>query len=529
MGIFQFSYNSIGYISGTVFSLFLLVALAVIRRKTRQTWILILYLLCTLFLNFGFLIRTSVFSPLLSKPACFLIALYTCFSNSVLLSFLYSFYEKNRRREPKIALSIFVLTGVFGFLYYVIRNLDSKVFYNFNIQMFEFQRPETTAPMGVLHFLTFFWILFVIARRYSEEKREIFRGRRVVHPGIKEKNLKMWSSFGWAVSIHALFSLSYVLYGLGFLSFSNFQLVLTSATSIQLFLYTIIYLNYSPQPSSFMVKIVGVSLATVLILLGITARITFQIIESYYDGIREAEIENIRENLRFAGKYSLPDNVAYLTSHPRQPGSFDSELIVHSEIDPRILSHLLEKNEVEETQRFFQSSKEDSRFGIRLTDDMFRREYYGIRKGNTGDFISKRMYRELNYPGNVSVYIIRYIFASDDRIYEIGYPYESYSRSVHSIVVTMASILILAAVLLLLLLPYLFREGLARPLKSLVEELEHVNAGDYKTMVPVKSEDEFGSLARSFNRIVASIQAVRDELKHYTDATVKKTSEDRKS
>ncbi|TGL58959.1 HAMP domain-containing protein [Leptospira sarikeiensis] len=412
MDIFQFSYHSIGYISGTIFSVFLLGSLLSLKDKTRQTWILVVYLLFTLFLDFGFLIRTAIFSPAFSKPACFLIALYTSFSNFVLLYFIYSFFGMDKKKGSRSALAIIFSAGLFGFLFYVMKNIDSEVSYNFSIQMFEFQKPESTSPMGSIHFLTFIWILFVVLRQNRIERKKLTADTLDPDDAARaeiKKLVKTSRYFGWAVGIHASFSMMYTIYGFGYLSFSNFQLILTSAISLQLFIYTVLYLNYFPQPSSFMIKVVGVSLATVLILLCVVARISFILIERHYDEARSTEIENLRENLKSGRGNLLPKSVIYLISSSAPKNSFHSE-----------------------------PSEEDGE-----------------------NFISKRMYRTLSFQGNKPVYIIWYTFSTEGRRYEIGYPYETYSRMIHSIVSIIGIILVSSSVFLVLILPYLIRKGLA--------------------------------------------------------------------
>ncbi|TGN00278.1 HAMP domain-containing protein [Leptospira dzoumogneensis] len=408
MDILQFSYHSIGYISGTIFTVFLIVSLLKLKSKTKHAWILIAYLSFVLALNFGFLIRTSLFIPSLSKPACFLIALYTSFSNLGLLYFIYSFFGIDRKKESRIALLTIFLAGMFGFLFYVFKNINSEVSFNFSIQMFEFQEPESTAPMGSIHFLTFIWILIVILRQNIHLRKELTLELDTDSRAEKKRELRMSRNFGLAILLHALFSLTYTFYGWGYLSFSNFQLILTSATSLQLFFYTVLYLNYFPEPSSFMIKILGVSLATVLILLCVVARISFVLIESHYDEARKTEIENLRENLKLGRGNILPKDVLYLISSSNTNNPSRSDSSDRNDLMP----------------------------------------------------ISKRMYRVLSLPENKPVYIIWYTFYSEGRIYEIGYPYESYSKMIHSIVSAIALILISSSIFLILLLPYLIRKGL---------------------------------------------------------------------
>ena len=54
---------------------------------------------------------------------------------------------------------------------------------------------------------------------------------------------------------------------------------------------------------------------------------------------------------------------------------------------------------------------------------------------------------------------------------------------------------------------YLLARGVTRPVRRLVQAAARVAGGDYRTPVPVKSADELGVLAASFNEMTASIRA----------------------
>lgn len=58
-----------------------------------------------------------------------------------------------------------------------------------------------------------------------------------------------------------------------------------------------------------------------------------------------------------------------------------------------------------------------------------------------------------------------------------------------------------------LVVAYLLARGVTRPVRRLVQAAARVAGGDYRTPVPVKSADELGVLAASFNEMTASIRA----------------------
>ncbi|AOP35369.1 hypothetical protein A0128_16885 [Leptospira tipperaryensis] len=520
--VLQLNYYSIGYISGTIFSTFLLVYLLSLKGKSKQTWLLVGYFFFALLLNLGFVLRTTIFTQEVAKPASFLIALYTCFSNLVLLSFIYSFPKNRNKKESYISFFFVAGIGIFGYSYYILQNLNSEIFYNFDTQLFEFQTPQSTAPMGLVHFLTFLWILTVIIRKTVSEEREFRRNEnngdnRFFH--LLSPNARMLRSFGWAVILHTCFSAVYVLYAAKKISFADFQLLLTSATSLQLFIYTVIYLNNSPQPSSFMVKIVGVTLVTTLTILSIVSRITFRINETYFDEARNIEVETILKNIQKLDKTIIPDKVIYIASRPKSDGLFASSFKIEHKKLNTIQQKVLFQSEANEMGKYLNRLQKKS-----ISSKEEWKDYYGIDETSSAA-VSNRMYRSLKLANGETILLVRYLIKNENTIFEVAYPYSSYMEMVHSIVLKMATLIVLTALLILLLFPYLFHGGLIRPLMLLLSGVKQVNEGEYNVSVPVQAEDEIGFLSRSFNHMVASIRSAQEKLKDYAETLEEKVVE----
>ncbi|TGK23919.1 HAMP domain-containing protein [Leptospira stimsonii] len=517
--IFQLNYYSIGYVSATMFSIFLLIYLVTLPKKSKQTRLLIGYFLFTLIFNFGFLLRASVFSEDIAKPASFLIALYTCFANVMLVSFVYSFPRNRTEKEAQSIVFALIFAGCAGYSYYVLRNLYSPVSYNFDTQLYEFQTPESTAPMGILHFLTFIWILIVIFRKTIQEEKE-FR----IDGNIKDKsffrlfspNANILRSLGWAVLLHTCFSSIYVLYATNRIPFAYFQLLLTTAASLQLFIYTIIYLNNSPQPSTFMIKIVGVTLVSILIILTIVSKFAFRINEVYFDEIRNLEIKEVIRNINHLKEKVLSDNLLYIVSLSKKSSlSEDHFRIQYSRLD-EINEEVLNSSDIEKSLR-------------NVWQNHLNESHESIEWGNYSELdktpsmqISPRMYRSLKNKNKIEILTIYYLIKDGDNIYEIAYPFQIYSKTVHSIAITFLIIILITALSIILLFPYFFYRGLIRPLLGLLNGVKEVNEGKYNVKIPIHAEDEIGFLSRSFNHMVDSIRSSQERLKEFAETLEEK-------
>ena len=74
----------------------------------------------------------------------------------------------------------------------------------------------------------------------------------------------------------------------------------------------------------------------------------------------------------------------------------------------------------------------------------------------------------------------------------------------------------LAATAVSLLLGILLARALLRPIQALTKATRIVAQGDFETPVPVRSKDEIGALARSFNEMLAQLKRSRDVRRQMT-------------
>ncbi len=81
-----------------------------------------------------------------------------------------------------------------------------------------------------------------------------------------------------------------------------------------------------------------------------------------------------------------------------------------------------------------------------------------------------------------------------------------FARFLNERIAILAALAIGASLLVLFLIPFLLRTSLILPLRALSQGMRQVEDGDLDAAVGVQSNDEIGSLTRSFNRMVESIR-----------------------
>ncbi len=77
----------------------------------------------------------------------------------------------------------------------------------------------------------------------------------------------------------------------------------------------------------------------------------------------------------------------------------------------------------------------------------------------------------------------------------------------------------------LVIFPVLFRISLVRPLAALLGGVRRVDGGDLGARVPVRVNDEIGTLAQGFNRMAASLQVAEKERQTYAESLEHKVEE----
>ncbi len=271
----------------------------------------------------------------------------------------------------------------------------------------------------------------------------------------------------------------------------TFQQFFVLFTLLGYFTFTIVFINNTVDRTSFMTKIVGISVVTMLLVIqGLSTVVNLQK-EKYYDQIHS---KNSRE---FLVNYELPVGARYVFSYPgRNLDSTYDALILHNTdalaVDSTVLSGL--QAQISEALAAGPDGRQQRRFQ--------------------------------GADGQEAIYFSYYVRDLEkDRIYEIGYPYLQYRGFVNE---TGRNIAIFTGVLVfvvLVLYPIFFSRSLVRPLNNLLEGVGSVNEGNLMVKIPVMVQDEIGYLSESFNRMVKSILDSRVKLQEYADTLEEKVKE----
>lgn len=246
-------------------------------------------------------------------------------------------------------------------------------------------------------------------------------------------------------------------------------------------LLVLTYLSFSAIPTTFIVRLVGISLVTLLLIVGLIGTQTIQTARDNYRAQQQALLELIIEQMQAGNAVSYSSDTVFVATYPHQPtsGAYQVEYIAP------IASALTEELISAEIQQDGVTNLNPSDRELRYARDDYR------------------PFELLN--------IEKWYFAVDDEITVVAF--RTHRNPTSDALIRRLIVQVIAGTLLLFaLLPTFFRRNLVDPLNRLVGGMQDVQAGDLRVVVPVGLDDEIGFLTRSFNQMTDSLRELNEGL-----------------
>ncbi len=280
-----------------------------------------------------------------------------------------------------------------------------------------------------------------------------------------------------------------------------------------IFVTVLVYVENAPEPSSFVVRIIGVSLATVLLTIGLVAPGLLALGHETYNRTRQAELAHLQTLLETgnpAWMARVPAAVLYIAARPAGGDIFSAEYHMLFSRDPTLTADLLTRHDAE-METGLASGWLSTR--MNMVD-----QYPWI---DARRFLTQgpTAFAQLQPPAGVLSYrqlgrtwqthVIYYNFADQwgETLYEVGYSYPAYRQEMHRQALPLLYLILGATGLSLLIFPRVFRVSLVQPLANLLAGVRRIDAGDLDVNVPLHMADEIGRVTDAFNRMARSLQA----------------------
>ncbi len=276
----------------------------------------------------------------------------------------------------------------------------------------------------------------------------------------------------------------------------------------------LVYLNYAPEIESFLAKIVGVTLATILLIFAVYGSIDVYNETSDYSSDQTELLLTVFNILTKSGDLvASPPNIAYVVSwdtlDPQNPDRY-TQIFLSEDENSFNLNKLIEENKGE----FLENWAHPSEGGIsQLTNVEWRwvRRYWNYPHGSTHE----------DYRG--------YIFTNNDLTYEIGFSSAALYGFTNQVVSEWIVLLLISTTFVLIIFPFFYKRTLVKPIINLLKGVAQVDKGELDTIIPVSSNDEIGYLTESFNRMTISLQGLtfklREKASELEEQVVQRTME----
>jgi len=463
-----------------------------LRSKSRATRALIIFYGCITLSGIATLLTNSlIYWGRLFNPWQ---DLWILAGGIALAQFAYSLPEYKRSNEVRAittAISSLTALALIYTLYYDIiflvnpaRNIEiSDYFY-------------ILLPIGILNIV----LLFII--RSHEVTAEYRRTQLHIDPGSFLQNLihpqgneaKMLRAFAFALllaflpAFQTLFSFP-APYGFILSNIGSILAIITIA---------LVYLNYAPDIKSFLAKIVGVTLATVLLIFAVYGSVdVYNELNDYSMNRTELLVSIYDVLVESGGLVADPPQIAYVVSwdasNPQNADSyswvFQSEEKVNFDLE-----ELINQNS-----------------GDFLNDWVL--PINGSLPLQTGQ-AWQSVGRFWTFPlGGTHEDYLGFIFTNQGVTYEIGFASTETYDFTNEVVSRWIILLLVTHSFVIIVFPKFFQKTLVKPLDYLLNGVAQVDQGELDTIIPVSSNDEIGFLTQTFNRMVDSLRGLTFELK----------------
>jgi PAS domain S-box-containing protein len=289
------NYHAVIFLAYITLSLLPLFYLLLLKNKSRPTWLMTFFfmgltLYCTTLFIFTILSPAYQFWFRPSQYISFLVTLW------ILLKFVYAFPHPFARQRDRVEarvvdflsiLAIVAAAVMFGYHHYV--NASS----NFPPQ--PTSAYQLTSPLFILGLS---WSILVLLRRtvrLSNEEEKTTSNRGVLQKLLKPTGRPARVSRAFALLLATPFgaAIIVVLRDLGIFSQTAVNIIIPVAFMAFFFSALVLYLNHAPESSTFMVKLVGASLVTVLVLLAAVG----QVFQPYFEKtFRDPHMNTLDQN-----------------------------------------------------------------------------------------------------------------------------------------------------------------------------------------------------------------------------------------
>lgn len=457
---------AVGSFATSIMLLVICSYVAAMRGKTRDTWYLLGYLVSLCILLASYTARYSMFTSAGFATGQF--SNLIVFGVVCLIQFAYRFGGLDRPREARLVLvvSLALATGVWGVNFFL---ASAPRVYDFGAEYFTYEYGPQVSTFALAGYL---WTLVVLVRRALRGSA----GRGAAAAGDSRLRASLLRFAVLDVMTIGLASV-YFLFQTGFVARAVYATVFNTVSLLIALQIFVVYLNDAPQPSTFVAKLFGLPLATLLVAFGIASTYIAAAQQRILAERYLAEARAAAFNADILGSLALSPAAAYVAAAAADGAP--TARFTAPDIDPGWPAAV--------------AAAHGYRGPLGTPEAPARFVYLDVEDTRT--------------------FFFEYELGPAARRVRVGFRYADYRAAMHRMSWRIALVVALAALAVVVGFPVASRRGLLRPLALLLEGVRQVQGGNYGVAVPVAAEDEIGELARAFNGMVRSVQDAEGNFK----------------
>jgi len=451
-----------------------------VKNKSVDAWFLTGYITVLFILMVSYTIRISVFSSIAVSTGQ--VSNLIVFAVVFLIQFGYYYGGNYQKKESKIILiiSLFLAGSVWISRFF---SDNFPMVYDFQAQYFTLEYgPE----IGLITLSGYLWSFIVLLRKAVMFSRQEIPAEHshhqkieIIHFLLYPKGRKAHSAESFAILtfLTSLIALSYLLFQSGIISRNSYSVFFNTSSMVVCFIIFIVYLNNTPQPTSFLIKLVLIPLAAIMVTIGFIASALLPLVNETLKEQYIRKVELVRLSITNNNYIMLPEDAVYVLPVSAGPANLQY-------MNPSLASsNLLDK-----------FSREN---GLVLQED---------------SQLSDPDFFYLNIDDQNS-FIIQYLLLHNGVLYRVGFSYSFYRLSLHEFWVKFIPVVFGITAFVLLIFPLVFKKSIMKPLNHLVEAVKQVENGNYNSALSVKTGDEVGQLAQGYNRMIQALRNAEGNFK----------------
>lgn len=497
------------------------------RRQAAARYLGIFFAFLTVF-NAGYLLGYSGWHPFATYG--FHLACFITFALVFKIQFAYRMPQLIFRKESFVVFLITIVVSAAAVADYSVKALQAGDRFVFDQHIFASRHASSYVPLAST--IMFLWVAVVLLRQMARLTGElqtpagqnrfarIFRPARLFMALFRGDTPETRAVRGFLLLVFVELAINIIVL-LGFLtSFVPKKLmnqILNTGLLFVYFAYGILYVNHSRQSTTMMLRLVGISLVTLLVVTGLLGARSLQRLDASLDFAYLSRLPSFQKAVTQGEVSDLPEDVLYVAV--REPGGLYSAKY-----------SLIGGRQNTTAEALAQADAEDREFQIRTRSIQLKRER-GVDMRQAGELATSevdapaaitgiRRFRSINGQP-----YMHYDLAVDGKVYEFGFAYSAYRAPIHDAVLENVAIVLIVTLAIMLVFPLFFRVNLVTPLTLLLTGVDRVNKGDLNTHVAVQVEDEIGFLARAFNAMVASVRTAQQKLREYAETLEQRVRE----